>query len=155
MTETAISHPEFTEGFGAASGFSTLDREFELLLGCCGDQPRRQRPQRGEGDLGQAIDWKRLLRLAGEHRVIPPVYLALAASPWMVPAPWLQALRFRFQTSARQSLLLTAELFRIVDHLKSSGITALAYKGPVLAHLLFDDVTGRQFGDLDLLVRKS
>jgi hypothetical protein len=55
----------------------------------------------------------------------------------------------------RQSLLLTSELFRILDHFKSRDIEALAYKGPVLAHLLYDDVTGRQFGDLDFLIRKS
>jgi hypothetical protein len=154
MTEIAVSHPEFMEGIAAAGGFLALDREFSLLLNCCGDQAPR-RLQCSEGEPKPQFDWNKLLRLAGEHRVIPPVYLALAASPGMVPAPCLEALRFRFQTGARQSLLLSSELFRIVDHLESCGIAALAYKGPVLAHLLFDDVTGRQFGDLDLLVRES
>jgi hypothetical protein len=155
MTEIAVSHPEFMEGIAAAGGCLTLDREFALLLSCCGDQASGLRLQGCEGEPKQEIDWNKLLRLAGEHRVIPPVYLALAASPGMVPAPCLQALRFRFQTEARQSLLLSSELFRIVDQLASCGIAALAYKGPVLAHLLFDDVTVRQFGDLDLLVRES
>jgi hypothetical protein len=155
MTEIAVSHPEFMEGIAAAGGFLTLDREFALLLSCCGDQAPGLRLPCCEGEPRQEFDWNKLLCLAGEHRVISPVYRALAASPGVVPAPCLQALRFRFQIGARQSLLLSSELVRIVDHLESCGIAALAYKGPVLAHLLFDDVTGRQFGDLDLLVRES
>jgi hypothetical protein len=155
MTATAISRPRFSEAFEISPGSSTFDPEFEFLLACCRDEPMLERRQRFARVLANKFDWERLLRLASSHGVVPRVYGALAASSGLAPARWLEALRFHTQRNVRQSLLFTGELFRILDHFKSRDIEALAYKGPVLAHLLYEDVTGRQFGDLDFLIRKS
>jgi hypothetical protein len=46
-------------------------------------------------------------------------------------------------------------LHRVLEHLGSGGIAALAYKGPVLAELLYGDVGQRQFSDLDVLVQQG
>jgi hypothetical protein len=155
MTATAISRPGFTQAFEISHGSSTFDPEFEFLLACCRDEPMLERRQRLERARANKFDWERLLRLASRHGVVSRVYTALAATSGMAPARLLEALRFYSQRNVRQSLLLTGELFRILDHFKSRDIEALAYKGPVLAHLLYGDVTGRQFGDLDFLIRKS
>jgi hypothetical protein len=67
----------------------------------------------------------------------------------------LDELRSRFDANARQALWLTGELHRILDCFESRGIAALPYKGPVLAELLYGNVTHRQFSDLDILVPRS
>jgi len=49
-------------------------------------------------------------------------------------------------------LAQAVELGRLAGHLDRSGITALAFKGPVLTQQLFGDVVSRESADLDLLV---
>jgi hypothetical protein len=57
------------------------------------------------------------------------------------------------RTAAERSLRQAARLLRVVAHLEVHGIEALPVKGPVLAELLYGDVTLRSSRDLDLVVR--
>jgi hypothetical protein len=50
---------------------------------------------------------------------------------------------------------MTATLVEILDILTDKGIPTLPLKGPTLAAIAYGDVTLREFGDLDLLVRRS
>jgi Uncharacterised nucleotidyltransferase len=93
-----------------------------------------------------------MLRLVDHHRVVPQVYGALSALSHMVPRHPFDSLRARYQENARNALWFTAELQRILIHLESAGIPALPYKGPVLARALYNQVTERQFNDLDILI---
>jgi hypothetical protein len=52
-------------------------------------------------------------------------------------------------------LFLSAELIKILDLFRSQGIHAIPYKGPVLAVQAYDDVTLREFEDLDVVLRQS
>ena len=125
--------------------------EFELLLACSLELSNTELVQRLQKNASERFDWDEMLRLAEHHRLIPQLYSQLSAVD-VVPADFLEALRARYRTTARQALWLTSELFRIVAHFKSRGIEVLQYKGPTLAETLYADVTMRQFGDLDLLV---
>ena len=87
--------------------------------------------------------------------MIPQLYLSLAAFQDLVPPNSFEALRHSQQNNARQTLWLTRELLRILEQLDSYGIAALPYKGPVLAEILYGNVTMRQFSDLDLLIHSS
>src|SRR5713101_6911844 len=60
-----------------------------------------------------------------------------------------------YEANARQTLWLTRELLRILEHLESDGIAALPFKGPVLAEILYGNVALRQFSDLDVLIREA
>jgi Uncharacterised nucleotidyltransferase len=126
--------------------------EFDLLVACCVDSSSQQHAERIRKILSRPLDWERMLRLVDHHRVVPQVYGALSSFPHLVPAQQLDALRLRYQNNARKALWFTAELLRILSHLESAGITALPYKGPVLAQTLYGEVTHRQFGDLDVLI---
>jgi hypothetical protein len=53
---------------------------------------------------------------------------------------------------APRNLRLAAELIHILNCLERAGITAIPYKGPVLAELLYGDLARRDFSDLDVLV---
>ncbi len=47
------------------------------------------------------------------------------------------------------------ELQRILDIFKSHGITAIPYKGPVLAIQAYGNLAFREFGDLDIFIQKQ
>lgn len=128
--------------------------EFQLLLACCLDTSGTGRSQRVQSTVSAGIDWDKMLRLVEHHRLIPRVYEQLSDHDAVSPQ-FLKALRTRYQTNARQALWFTSELVRIVAYFESRGIDVLPYKGPALASVLYADVTMRQFGDLDLLVRTA
>jgi Uncharacterised nucleotidyltransferase len=128
--------------------------EFEFVLDCCAEMSNSERGQRIRRIVSDRFDWDKMLRLAEHHRLVPRVYEQLSALD-VAPPQFLETLRTRYQASARQALWFTGELIRIVDHLESHAIQVLPYKGPTLAEALYADVTKRQFGDLDFLVRAS
>jgi Uncharacterised nucleotidyltransferase len=128
--------------------------EFELLLVCQGEISGLERAGRTGSLVAEGIDWDKVLQLAEHHRLVSKVYEFLSPLP-AVPARFLARLGARYRANARQALWLASELLRIVDDFASRGIEVLPYKGPTLAQMLYGDVSGRQFGDLDLLVRPA
>jgi hypothetical protein len=120
-----------------------------LLLACCG---KAVSDSELAALLRSPIKWERLLRLAEHHCVIPAVFNLLQDRP-DVPASIQSAVKARFQRNVRNALRFAAKLSEILQKFERSGIEVLPHKGPVLAQFLFGDVTMRQFGDLDLLIR--
>lgn len=121
-----------------------FEPEFNLLLACC--RPTRQRQAI---HLPTSFDYARFLDSAEHHRLIPALRGAFVLEPYGIAS----ALRDRARAHACRAMRFTAELARIARHFELRGIEFLAYKGPALAYMLYGDVTMRQFGDLDLLVR--
>jgi hypothetical protein len=124
--------------------------EFEFLLTCCVQPLNRGRL---EQSFCGNYDWQAFMSLAEHHGVIPQVYRSLAPYSDQLPARDFAALRSRYQDNARSALWFTNELLRVLKHLECRGIAAIPLKGPVLAQTLYGEVTARQFGDLDILVR--
>lgn len=126
--------------------------EWRALLECAS-------PRVDSGLLRQALlpslDWGRWLALADEHGV-----LALAArrarecDDLAIPPDVLRNLTERYRAQAFFTLGMTAELFRLLNHLASRAIGALVIKGPVLSMRCYGDPGLRPYGDLDLIVRE-
>ena len=133
---------------------SVFNPEFDLLLACCASRSQSERAAPIRDLLRHPLDWKRLTDLAGHHGVIPQAYRVLSAFRDSMPDSFA-ALRQAHDTNARHTLWLTRELLHILEKLNSDGIAALPYKGPVLAEILYRNVTMRQFSDLDLLIHSS
>jgi hypothetical protein len=131
----------------------TPNPEFNLLLACCASTSSTGQANRIQNLLASPINWNRWLSLVDHHRVVPQVYRALAELQESLPDETRDALHKRYQDNARKTLWFTGELLRIVPQLESSGIETMPCKGPVLAQFLYGEVTQRQFGDLDILVR--
>ena len=145
MATAAEVQPARSEAapFAATRSF-TSSPEFELLVASCAHASHPQ-SDRIRKILSHPLNWERMLHLVDHHRVVPQVYGALSALSDLVPAQPLDQLRFRYQENARKALRLTAELVRIVRHLQSMGVRVLPFKGPILAQLLYGEVTRRQF----------
>jgi hypothetical protein len=154
---TAVEiRPALSEATSLPATRAFIDNsEFDLLIACCANSSNCGNSDRIRNTLSRPLDWERMLRLVDHHRLVPQVYAQLSAHSHLVPARPLDALRLRYQDNARKTLWFTGELLRILSHLESAGIKALPYKGPVLAETLYGDVTQRQFGDLDILIRPA
>jgi hypothetical protein len=101
-------------------------------------------------------DWHRLLCTADRHAVLPLLYWQLnAVCPDLVPSAVRHMLAERFQRIHRHNLVFASELARMAGALEARGIRVVPYKGPLLAALVYGNVALRQFGDLDLLVRRE
>jgi len=125
--------------------------EFELLLACCA---HRRDSNRLAQALRSRIDWEIALRFAEHHRVLPALHAAISGRDDL-PASIASAIRSRAEKNALKALRFSAELARIARGFAERGVEALAYKGPLLAQLLYGDPATRQFGDLDFLVRPA
>jgi Uncharacterised nucleotidyltransferase len=101
-------------------------------------------------------DWSALLGAAAGHSVTPLVckrLLELGGDG--LPASWRDRFRQELVTNARRNLLLTAELIRVLRVFEGGGLQTMPFKGPVLAQQAYDDLSLRQFADLDVVLPHS
>ena len=126
---------------------STASLEWRLLLASCAADP-------GEKNLAREVDWEVLLRLAERHGMASLLYRTAKSWGDAVPSGVQERLRQSYERNVRTSLLLGAELSRILDCLDATGIEAMAYKGLILSEDYYGDMALRQAGDMDLFVRK-
>jgi hypothetical protein len=134
---------------------SIFNPEFDLLLACCTNRSDIEDAERIRETLTRPLDWKRVINLAKDHGVVPQIYRSLSDFRDIAPPDSIEVLRQSQEANARHTLWLTRELLRILEKLASCSIAVLPYKGPVLAELLYGNVTMRQFSDLDLLIHSS
>lgn len=102
------------------------------------------------------LNWEYLLKVAAIHRLTPLLYHNLnKICPEMVPDKVLDELKDSFIANIKKNLLMTGELIKILKILKSNNINAIPYKGPILANLVYGDISLREFNDIDILINKS
>jgi len=132
------------------SGFS---QEFRLLIACGRAHLGTQDVQQVSKLLSEKLDWAYLLETAQWHGLKPLLYWHLSEScAAAVPKPVLQRLEGDFQYTAHVNLLKAAHLIEILELFRQYEITAIPYKGPVLAVQLYKNLALREFSDLDILV---
>src|SRR5437879_12700525 len=104
---------------------------------------------------GGKLKWPYLLELAAEHCGLRLRYAKFkAACSDKVPPQCTEQLLEAFQQNTRRNLFRTAELLRILEAFRANGITAIPYKGPVLAEQAYGNLAYRQFADLDIVIRQ-
>ena len=140
----------------AAVPASTCERhhslEFALLLLCSRTRTDALAKERIGALLRRDVDWDFLIATAYQHRVLPLLYHTIRQMHVALPDVVIQRLRSAFHANAKRTLLLARELLRVMDDLRAHAIPSIPYKGPVLASLVYGDVSLRQFGDLDIIV---
>jgi hypothetical protein len=128
-----------------------LTAEWAVLLGCASPHPNVPRL---DELVRKPMDWSDLRALADEHGVLPLLAVRLRdLDDSIVPAEIRREFREWQRSQMVFSLSLTAELFRLLDRFAASGLEVLLTKGPVLAARCYGDPGGRQYTDLDLIVR--
>ncbi|MFH1140642.1 MAG: nucleotidyltransferase family protein, partial [Chloroflexota bacterium] len=120
----------------------------------------RGRPQFGESlrhFLEGPLDWTYVLREAQSQGIAPFLDGAIASYTLdgsVPPSCRLQLRKMRVQVLHRNIALLL-ELKRVLGHLKTLGVDAMPIKGPVLAEVLYGDLSLRPTSDIDILVKPA
>ncbi len=131
------------------------NHEVELLLLCARTQLSPEEHACIGELLDREIDWPRLLRYATKHGLAVLLHRHLSnAFRERVPLPILQPLQAHAVSTAAWNLFQTRELLCIVQLLETNNIEVIPFKGPTLAASVYGDVALRNFGDLDILVRR-
>ncbi|MDQ3011117.1 MAG: nucleotidyltransferase family protein [Acidobacteriota bacterium] len=103
--------------------------------------------------INASIDWAMVADEASYHGVVPQLWWFLQQfDSDAVPAHLRESFHRSFQNNLKHNLILTGELWRIIEMLKAHGISAIPFKGPTLAMLAYGDLAWREFTDLDILV---
>jgi hypothetical protein len=120
---------------------------------------------------------EKIIALASRHGTLPLVYKALrdldtglasgmtgaeltSDGPSQSDAPvtrhdLITGLQQTYRSIARQNMLMSAELLKVTRLFEHQDIPAIAFKGPALSQMAYGDITLRQFGDLDILIRRE
>lgn len=139
-----------------------LSAEFGLLLACCRVElsPRDRGAWEflGQTAIPRVASWERVFELGEHHGMLPAMHRVLCADGQdglraAVPREVRDELERRSALLTRKNLRLAAELIRILDCLAAAGVAAIPHKGPVLAEMVYGDLTLRDFSDLDVLVQ--
>src|SRR5574337_408709 len=129
--------------------------EKELLLACAATRADAERAGRIRALVRRGLDWAYLVASAAEEGVTPLLFWQLkAACPEDVPQAWREQLHEEYRKNIIRNLFLTAELLKILDGFRADGISAVPYKGPVLAAQAYGELAFRHFDDLDIVLRQ-
>jgi Uncharacterised nucleotidyltransferase len=99
------------------------------------------------------IDWHFFLQGVLKHGIAPLAYLQLTSHCKSYIPPEVRCeLERCYKAIAFANLKATGELLRLERVFLASGIHAVWFKGPMLAHQAYGNLTLRGFSDLDVLI---
>lgn len=130
----------------------------QFLINCCKTRPTTSDIEQIRKYIKQLNNqqlWEMVI-LAHAHGIFPLVYQAIREhASELLTDDTLNELKHQNMSIVMQNMHMTAELIRIMRLLEENGIEALAFKGPTLAQLAYGDITLRQYGDLDILIKQE
>ncbi|MFC6875361.1 nucleotidyltransferase domain-containing protein [Halobellus marinus] len=130
--------------------------EVELLRRCLLPPSMQAEPARIRVLLEEDLSWDRVLELGGSHGILPLLYRHIESTPGHdVPDAVVQRLRDRAHSTTIRNLQYTDELHGIFEKFEEESIRAMPFKGPILAAVSYDDLSLREFHDLDVLVHRQ
>ena len=133
-----------------------LRPEDELLLNCARTDVNSEIRDKILYLVQNKLDWHYLLNLASRHRLLPLLYYNLnSICPELVHEDILGELKDKFNANVRKNLMLTGEMIKVLNLLESEGITAVPYKGPVLASMAYGNIGLREFSDIDIFIQEA
>lgn len=99
------------------------------------------------------VDWDEMINLALHHRVYPILYVKLKElnNP-SVPLSVMKVLESKYIENTFKMLKLSSELEKINNAFITNQVQSIFLKGPVLASILYGDISLRTSKDLDILV---
>jgi Uncharacterised nucleotidyltransferase len=128
--------------------------EIEIVLSLSRTNLESKLIERVKRLIRKDIDWIKLIQYANKNGVTQLLYHNI----WLVargdlPEKISNYLKYFCRANALQSIRLDRELVALVKLFTSQGIAVVPFKGPVLSHLAYGNLSLRQFGDLDVLVQ--
>ena len=103
--------------------------------------------------LPQELDWQYIYAEAIQHRTVPLLqYFLRKHSALSVPQEISTSINQYVQRQTLANMFQTRELLNVLDRLSKEHIPAIPFKGPTLGQQLYNELSFRSFGDLDILI---
>ena len=122
---------------------------YELLIACCCKEVSITQLNKL---IVNVEDWESFYNSAYMHGVLPLVYKSLNIKELDVKKDILNKFKSAYIDIAQANMLMSSELVKIFQIFEKNSIKAIAFKGPTLSQLIYDDVVTRQYTDIDILL---
>lgn len=127
--------------------------EHEILLSVA---RKHADPKRLEQLLTQPVDWDYLFATATNHGLVPLLNKHLqSTSPDLVPIDVRSRLKRESVSNSQNVLHLFGKQLKLHRLLKENDIPAAIFKGSLLAHMAYGEISLRQAGDIDVLISRA
>lgn len=134
---------------------SELSPELQLIVYSCQSKTDSDKIRQVVAHF-QVDDFQRTFALARCHGLFPLIYQTLSSVPEIkLPAEIKTLFKRGFMDIVQHNMLMSAELTELMRLFAENSIESMAFKGPALAEMAYGSITLRQYGDLDILVKKE
>ena len=101
----------------------------------------------------EELNWEYILKMGSIHKLNSLLYHNLnSICPENIPEDTLRKLKINFKANVHKNLLLTGELIKVLKLFESNKVSAIPYKGPILASSVYGNIGFREFGDIDIYI---
>ncbi len=129
--------------------------EIQILLCCNNIHTDTAKPQRIDL-LQKDIDWNSLLQQACQHGVFLLNYQNLVKYyPESIPKNIQPQLQTYCKIKTARNLFLSKKLCQIIKLFENNNIKVIPFKGAVLATSAYQNLTKREFCDIDLIIKQE
>ncbi|MDJ1171852.1 nucleotidyltransferase family protein [Roseofilum sp. BLCC_M154] len=126
--------------------------EHQLILKCARTYHSGENQDKIVGLLSRDLDWNYIFDWINYHGLIPLFYWTIKEFQEQVNPNFFALIHGEFKKNACRNLSLTQELIKIIQCFETAKIPVVAFKGPVLAQTVYQNLGFRQFVDLDILI---
>ena len=132
-----------------------LSSEYKLLIDCCKNQIDTSAIQTALSSYSDE-NYQNIHRLSHKHGIYPLLYKAIRSiRPDSLSSETDDLFKQSNMAITQRNMLMSAELLQLMHLFDANSIDAMAFKGPVLGEMAYGSVTLRQYGDLDILIKKD
>ncbi|MBV6623084.1 MAG: lasso peptide biosynthesis B2 protein [Rivularia sp. (in: Bacteria)] len=153
---TSFENLNFSLPSNLSSQLPTYQPEIEILLCCTNIHTDTAKSKRLERLLQKDIDWSYLLKQAFQHGVFLLLYQNLVKYyPESIPKNIQPQLQAYCKIKTARNLFLSQKLCQILQLFENNNIKVIPFKGAVLAASAYQDLTLKEFCDIDLIIKQE
>jgi hypothetical protein len=135
----------------------TTQTQIEFLLLLVSNRQTNSRLYHNTLHILTDTDTTELITLAKHHGLLPIIYKKLYHINKEYYNKYIsnfyKELKSQYIQISKYNMLLSSELINIFSIFQANNIKALSFKGATLSTLLYDDITIRQYSDIDILIK--
>ena len=132
-----------------------IAKEDKILLLCARTQKTPKIKFEINKLISKDVDWECLIQMASYNKLMPLLYCNLKNFREEVPENVFKSLKESYHANAKKNLLMLGELLKLLNLFEEHKLNVIPYKGPLLAIYAYNNLTLRQFDDLDIHIYKN
>jgi len=131
--------------------------ETKLILLCCNLDINHSLGKEIESSLKTSPDWKKIKKLAFNHKITPILYFNLKKlnREDLIPAQILQEMRKFYLNNLYKNTLIEKGMIDLLAKAQAQGIEPIVLKGFAFLLTLYPDPALRVMIDVDILIKKD